>query len=116
MSDSEKLSSRPRFAGRLLGGGEGGDEDAVPLSVGLRDTFFLVGTLDDGLEAILNGHRVHTSHVRCYSVEEHRPHHGLSSRGLGIIPRRDERSRPCRPLLPVVEAGQRPLLGEGPLS
>ena len=76
---------------------------------------FLVGTLDDGLEAILSGHRAHASPVRCYSVEEHRPHHGLSSRGFGSIPRRDEKLRPCRPLLPVEEAGQRPLLGEGPL-
>ena len=75
----------------------------------------MVGTLDDGLEAILNGHRVRASHVRCYSVEEHRPHLGLSSRGLGRIPRRDEEVGPCRPLFPVEEAGQRHLLGEGPL-
>ena len=75
-------------------------------------TFFLVGTLDDGLEAILNGHRVHTSHVRCYSVEEHRPHLGLSVRGLNRIPRRDEEAWPCRPLFPVEEAGQRHLQGE----
>ena len=77
-----------------------------------QDTRCLVGTLDDGLEAILNGHRVRASHVRCYSVEEHRPHLGLSVRGLIRIPRRDEEAWPCRPLFPVEEAGQRHLQGE----